>query len=96
MGTNKLILIRIATALMMFCFIMWGYWWFTWCLAIGLLFYFRNYYEIIIWGIIYDAIYGISLPEYGDIRYIFTISSIILYVLAIIFRKSLTVYDDKI
>lgn len=92
---SKIILLRVVTALIMFCFIMWGYWWFTWCFAIALLFYFRNYYEIILWGIIYDAIYSMSLPEYGNIRYIFTISSIILFILAFIFRKSLIVYDDK-
>jgi hypothetical protein len=90
------ILIRVVTAILMFCFIMWGYWWLTWCFAIGLLFYFPKYYEIIVWGIIYDALYGMSLPEYWNIRYIFTISSIALFVIAFFLRKRLIVYDDKI
>ncbi|MDO8430647.1 MAG: hypothetical protein Q7S72_01485 [Candidatus Taylorbacteria bacterium] len=89
------IIIRIATAILMFCFIMWGYWWMTWCLAIALLFYFPVYYEIILWGIIYDALYGTSLPEFWNIRYIFTILSIAFFILAFTLRKRLIVYDKN-
>lgn len=90
---KKGILIRVISAILMFCFIMWGYWWLTWCLSIVLLFYFPRYFEIILWGVIYDALYGIALPEFWNIRYIFTISSIILFVIAFFLRKRLTVYD---
>ncbi len=92
---NKKIFIRVATAILMFCFIMWGYWWMTWCMAIALLFCFSDYYEIIAWGIIYDALYGMSLLEFWNIRYIFTISGIILFVIAFFLKKKLIVYYDK-
>jgi hypothetical protein len=94
--TKKIILIRIVTAIVMFCLIMWGYWWMTWCLAIVLLFYFSSYYEIILWGIIYDALYGMALPEFWNIRYIFTISSIVLFIMAYFLRKKLIIYNDKV
>ena len=82
-------------AILMFCFIMWGYWWLTWCIAIALLFYFPVYYEIILWGIIYDAMYGTALPEFWNIRYIFTIASIVLFLIALFLRKRLVIYEDK-
>ena len=80
----------------MFCCIMWGYWWLTWCLAIGLLFYYPNYFEIIFLGIFYDSLYGIAIPEFWNIKYIFTISSIILFILAFFLKKKLIIYDDEI
>ena len=79
----------------MFCFIMWGYWWLTWCAAIILLFYFPIYYEIILWGVMYDALYGTALPEFWNIRYIFTIAGITLFLISFFLRKRLIVYDDK-
>lgn len=93
--SKKTLIIRIATAVLMFCCIMWGYWWFTWCVAIVLLFYFPVYYEIILWGIIYDALYSLSLPEFWGIKYIFTITSIGLFILSFLLKKRLIVYDDK-
>ena len=95
MGRNKKIIIRVLCAILMFCFIMWGYWWLTWCIAIALLFYFPVYYEIILWGIIYDAMYGTALPEFWNIRYIFTIASIVLFLIALFLRKRLVIYEDK-
>ncbi len=79
----------------MFGLIVYGYWWLTWIVAIALLFYFPIYYEIILWGVIYDALYGIALPEFWNIRFIFTIFSIILFILSIVLRKRLIIYDDK-
>jgi hypothetical protein len=93
--SKKVIIIRIVTAILMFCCIMWGYWWLTWCLAIALLFYFPSYYEIILWGVIYDALYASALPEFWDIRYIFTISSIILFCISYVLKKKLIAYDHK-
>lgn len=93
--SSKNTLIRIVSVIIVFGLIIWAYWWFVWVFIIALLFYFKNYYEIILWGILYDALYSVSLAEYGNFRYIFTISSIILYVIGLIFRKRLIVYDDK-
>lgn len=90
---KKIIIIRILAGVLMFCSIMWGYWWLTWCLAIALLFYFPFYYEIIIWGIIYDALYGIALPEFWNIRYIFTMAGIVLFLLSLVLKKRLIAYE---
>jgi len=94
--SNNHIYLRILIAIIMFCCVMWGYWWMTWCLAIGFLFYFPNHVEIIFLGIFYDSLYGTSLPEFWNVRYFFTISSIVIFIIAFLLRKSLIVYDDKI
>jgi hypothetical protein len=77
----------------MFLCIILGYWWLTWCLAIILLFYFPIYYEIIAFGIFYDGIYGVRLPEFWNINYIFTIASIILFGISLLIKKRLTIYE---
>lgn len=38
--------------------IAWFSWWIIIIVAIVFLFYFKNYYEIIIWGIVFDTLYG--------------------------------------
>jgi hypothetical protein len=92
---NNETLIRIFLAILVFFCILWGYWWLTWSLIIVFLFYFNLYYEIILWGIMYDAIYGLKLPVFWDIQYVFTISSIILFLIAFYLRKRLIAYDVK-
>lgn len=92
---NRKITIRILMAIVMLISVAFGYWWLTWGMAIALLFYFPIYYEIIIFGIMYDALYGLPISEFWNIRYIFTISSIILFTISFYLRKILIVYNDK-
>jgi hypothetical protein len=81
---------------MMLAVIVWGYWWLTVALAILLLFIFPNYYEILLWGVIYDALYGLPLHEYWGIAYIFSIGSIVLFLLSLFLRKMLSAYESTI
>lgn len=83
-------------AILMFSSVVWGYWWVTWGLAITLLFYFFNYVEIVFIGVFYDGLYGTSLPEFWNIKYVFTILSLVTFFIALFLRKRLIVYDDKI
>lgn len=85
---------RIFTACLMIASIIWGYWWLTWSLAIIFLFIFPLYYEILFWGVMYDALYGLPLPQFYNLPYIFTISSIILFASAFFLRKILLAYED--
>ena len=85
---------RIFAAIALFAFIIYGPWWLIWCCAIALLFYFKSYYEIILWGVIYDALYGITSIDMWYSRYTFTIFSIILFVIVFFLKKHLIIYDD--
>lgn len=90
---NKNPIYRILLAVTIFFCILWGYWWLSWSLIIVLVFYFRSYYEIILWGVMYDALYGLKLNVFWNIQYIFTISSIIILLIAFYLRKRLIAYD---
>lgn len=78
----------------MIALIIWGYWWLTWACAILLLFVFPAYYEIILWGVIYDALYGLPIAQFADFRYMFSLASLILFVIAFYIRKLLLTYED--
>lgn len=87
-------MIRIFIGVFVFSCILFGYWWLTLCLSILLLFYFKTYYEILLFGIIYDSIYGLSLPEFWNIRYIFTLTSVVLFIISLMIKKRLIIYES--
>jgi hypothetical protein len=68
-------------------------WWLTWILAIAFLFIFPNYYEILLWGILYDSLYGLPLAQFGGSRYVFSIAGITLFVLVFFLKKYLAAYE---
>ena len=84
---------RITAFIIVFLLIIYGYWWLTWLLAIIFLFYFPSYYEIILWGIIYDSIYSLEIPMFYDFKYIFTVFSIVTFLLSHYVQKRLSIYD---
>ncbi len=83
---NKKIILRIVIGFAMMGFLIWGYWWLTWALAVVLLFSFPLYFEIIFFGIVYDALYG---------DYVFTLLSIILFLISFFIKKSLSAYESQ-
>ena len=80
--------LRIISIILMLTSILWGYWWIVCSLAIILLFYLPLYYEIILWGIVYDSLYRVS----SDIP-VFTIAGIILFCLAFPLKRRLIAYE---
>lgn len=87
-------IVRIFSALIVIASIIWSYWWLTWVLAIIFLFLFPTYYEILFWGIMYDALYGLSLAQFWGFAYVFTLSSAVLFLFSLFLRKSLLAYDQ--
>lgn len=85
--------IRTFANIIVFLSVVWGYWWLSWIIALSLIFIFPKYYEIIFWGIMYDALYGTPLQMFYNIPYIFTIIGIVLFIISIIFRKNLLAYE---
>src|ERR1044072_4005237 len=93
MSNKNLRFFRIISAILTLACLVWGYWWMTWALAIIFLFLFPLYYEIIAWGVIYDAVYGLPLPQFYNFPYTFTLASFILFILAFVLKKYLTAYE---
>jgi len=84
---------RGIAGLAMIASVIWGPWWLTWSFAIIFLFLFPSYYEIIIAGVAYDALYGLPLAQFHNFPYVFTVSSAFLFIIAFFLRKKLLVYN---
>lgn len=87
---------RIISACIILASVVWGYWWFTWALIIIALFIFPLYYEIILWGVMYDALYGLPISQFYHFRYIFTVASFLFFLIALYLKKYLLAYEDTI
>lgn len=88
------LLFRFIAAIILFACIIWGYWWIAWILAIIFLFIFPVYFEILVAGILYDALYGVILPELFHMRCMFTILSFMLFFASVFLKKRLIVYES--
>lgn len=84
---------RLICGIAILCSIIWGYWWLTLLFVVLFTFFFPMYFEIIVAGILYDSLYGLHLNEFWNIRFIFTIASIILFTISVIIRKYLMTYE---
>lgn len=74
--------------------IVWAYWWVALILAIIFIFIFPSYYEILLWGLLYDSLYGIPLAAFMNFPYVSTLASIILFMISCFLRKRLLAYED--
>lgn len=83
---------RYVAGFLLFISLVFGQWWLTWTLAIVFLFIFSSYYEIIITGILYDALYGAALPQFYNFSYVFTVSAFVLFLLAVYLRQKMILY----
>ncbi len=86
---------RYIAGLVLLASLVWGPWWLTWALAIALLFIFPSYYEILAAGAIYDALYGLPLPQFYNFPYVFTVASIVLFITAHFLRQKLIIYVEN-
>lgn len=81
---NKKITIRLVSAIFMITLIAWAPWWLVVLCSVAGLVFFSNYYEIILWGVVVDAVYGLY-P--WPLRY--TIFCTILFVTFFLFRRGI-------
>ena len=91
--------LRILAAVLMIILIAWGNWWMILAAVVVFLFLYDTYYEIILWGICCDALYGLPaslsprLFQLFNMSYFATLISIILLFLAIFLKKRLAFYS---
>jgi len=84
--------LRVIFNILMLGSILFLSWWVTAIVAIGFLFKFRAY-EIILWGIFADVLYGASVPSFYNIEFLFTIGAIVFFILSYFLKKKLMFYD---
>jgi len=67
-------------------------WWLVVIFAIALSFYFPNYYEIIIAGILLDALYGAPQALFFNLTPFFSVASLIFFLLTSLLKKKMIYY----
>lgn len=68
-------------------------WWVVVIFAIALTFYFPNYYEIIVAGVLLDAIYGTPQTLFFDSALFFSLGFLIIFLLVNILKKRIIYYN---
>lgn len=82
MNNKAIILVRILCAILSIAAILWGSWIWIAVIAIVGLFFIYPYYEIILWGVVVDALYGTSSLSIG-----YTLAAFILFAIAGTIRR---------
>lgn len=82
MNNKAAILLRILCAVLSGAAILWGSWIWIGIIAIVGLFFIYPYYEIMLWGMVVDTLYGTSSLSIG-----YTLAAFVLFVIASIIRR---------
>jgi hypothetical protein len=68
-------------------------WWFTGIFSIVILYYFKNFNEIILFGLVMDILYGRLADTFHWYDYRFTLFFLILLLTSFFIKKRLKFYD---
>jgi hypothetical protein len=68
-------------------------WWFTGIFSIAILYYFKNFNEIILFGLVMDILYGRLADTFHWYDYRFTLFFLILLLTSFFIKKRLKFYD---
>jgi len=85
---------RVILDLLLFLFVITCPWWVTVLATIFLLFYFRTFNEIIIFGFLMDMYYGNLHLVFKVYDYRFTIAAIIVLIFASLIKRRIKYYLD--
>ncbi len=77
---NKILIIRIILDLFLLLAVISGWWIVALTVCIFSLFYFKNFFEILIFGVIFDALFGFN-ENLGYLGYIGTIVTVTTYII---------------
>jgi len=68
-------------------------WWLSFSFGVALSFYFKNFYELVFAGIIFDLLFGAGNAQNITFQYIFSVSTIVLVLLIEFVKKKLWYYS---
>ena len=91
--------LRILAGVLMIALIAWGNWFVIVIAAVIFLFLYDSYYEIILWGICGDALYGLppgfspKLFQFFNMSYCATVVAIVFLFLGIFLKRRLAFYS---
>lgn len=85
---------KVALNIILFFVILLLPWWVSVILGIALLFYFKNYSEIIVFGLIMDIYYAKLAPSFNIFDYKLTLFFLTLYIFSHFLKKRLKFYAE--
>ena len=85
--------LRIATDIFLVLMMFMAPWWITMLLAVVGLFVFRNFFEIIIIGIMLDSLYNASVARYYNVQFLMTYMAIVLFVATSFIKPRLRYFE---
>ena len=92
--SHRTLVLRILSGIFMVMLIAWGYWWIIGIVACIFLFLYNPYYEMILWGICFDALYASPTQSVYDYRtHIAFLISAVLFFVSIFLKKRLAFYS---
>lgn len=68
-------------------------WWAVAAVGVVLLFMIRSFYEIIVWGLVADLLYGIPVEAWYQISFVMTIGATALVVITDAIKINLRIYS---
>ena len=86
----SIILKRLASDILMLLLIAWAPWWIIIIAAVAFLFVYNSYYEIVLWGLCLDEIYGTS--HHIPYSLIATVVACLLFIAVYFLKKRLMIY----
>lgn len=68
-------------------------WWIVMSVAVLFLFYFKNYFEILIFGFLLDLLYGAPVSAYYGMGYVISVIAALAFALVAVVKNRLVFYD---
>jgi hypothetical protein len=87
MSFNKKYTIRVIAAIALCVCILFLPWWFVVIALIAAALYFETYFEIILFGVVIDSLYGVGVYSLFHIPITYTVFGIVVFLLSLPLRK---------
>ena len=68
-------------------------WWIFVLFCVVFVFYFKNYYEVLVAALIFDSLYGASLPQILNFNFMFSLFAIFLIILSLYLKSRIRMYN---
>ncbi len=86
-------LLRISLDAIIFLSIFYFPWWVGMFLAVVGILFFSNFFEIFLVGYLLDLLYGTNVKEFYGIWFVFTLLSVVVYVIIEHIKKNIRFYE---
>src|SRR3989344_4581768 len=87
---------RVAANLILLALLFIAPWWIVMSVAVLFLFYFKNYFEILIFGFLLDLLYGAPVSAYYGMGYVISVIAALAFALVAVVKNRLVFFEFTI